>query len=62
MAILSFKFGQLSMLLLPDLIVSDEFVVDVSFPSEPDFFQNRLSIKSNFVLLMSGPLRANPNP
>jgi hypothetical protein len=34
----------------------------VSFPNEPDFVKNSLSIKSNFVTRMKGPLMTNPLP
>jgi hypothetical protein len=34
-------------------------LVAVSFPTEPDFFQNFLSILSKFVILMKGPLPSN---
>jgi hypothetical protein len=62
MAILSFIFEQLFMLLVPELVVLFESVGAVRFPREPDFVQNVLSIKSNFVTLLNGPLRANPDP
>jgi hypothetical protein len=65
MAIDSFIFEQLFILLVPKLAVWFEGVGTVGvvrFPSEPDFVQKCLPIKSNFVIPMKGPLRANPNP
>jgi hypothetical protein len=60
-AILSFIFEQLFILLAPELLVWFEGGVGtVSFPSEPDFVQSSLSIQSNFVL--SCPLVTDPNP
>jgi hypothetical protein len=60
MAILLFKLDKLFMLLVPELVVG--VAVGVSFPNESDFVQNSLSIKSNFVTLMKGPLPLNPPP
>jgi hypothetical protein len=63
MAILSFKLDQLFIVLVPYLF--DMVVVRMgafSFPSEPDFVQESLSIKSKFVIVVNAPLRANPNP
>jgi hypothetical protein len=64
MAILSFELGQLFVLLLPELDV--ELVVDVSFPSEPDFFQKFLSIRSKLSKLVNPimifSLRIDPLP
>jgi hypothetical protein len=62
MAILSFKLDQLFTLLVPELVVSFEVEGAVSFPDEPDFVQNSLSIKSNFVMVMQAPLLTNPHP
>jgi hypothetical protein len=61
MAILSLKLDKLFILLVPALVVWWE-AVGVSFPSEPDFVQKTLSIKSNCVLLMILSLLANPKP
>jgi hypothetical protein len=55
MATLSFKLEQLFILLVPELVA-------VSFPSEPDFVQTFLSIKSKAVVDMIAPLLANPDP
>jgi hypothetical protein len=55
MAILSFELNQLFMLLVPDLLA-------FLFPSEPDFVQKSLSVKSNFVIEMARSLRMNPPP
>jgi hypothetical protein len=55
MATLSFKLDQLFILLVPELVVA------VSFPSEPDFVQTFLSIKSKVVVDMIIPLLANPD-
>jgi hypothetical protein len=62
MAIRSFKLDQFFILMVPELVVWFEFVGSVSFPCEPDFVQNYLSIKSNSVVLMKCPLRGNPLP
>jgi hypothetical protein len=62
MAILSFKLDQLFILLVPELVVLVEVVVTFTFPSEPDFVQNYLSIESKFVILMIFPLRIDPLP
>jgi hypothetical protein len=51
MAILSFVFEQLFMLLMPELVV---------FPREPDLVQNCLSILSHFVLGVTVPLTCDP--
>jgi hypothetical protein len=61
-AIDSFKVDQLFILLVPELVVWFEGVGAVKFPSELDFVQNYLSIKSHFVIVMNRPLRANPPP
>jgi hypothetical protein len=58
MAILSFKLHNLFILLLPELVV----VGLVSFPSEPDFVQDVLPIKSKFVIGVACPLMMNLNP
>jgi hypothetical protein len=59
MTILSFKLDQLFMLLGSDLVV--EVVGAFKFPSEPNFFwQNCLSIRSNFVVEMKVLLLFNP--
>jgi hypothetical protein len=58
MAMLLSKLDQLLMLLVPELVVW--FADGVILPSESDFVQNSLSIKSKFVVLMTGPLRVNP--
>jgi hypothetical protein len=55
MATLSFKLDQHFTLLVPELVA-------VSFPSEPDFVQTVLSIKSQVVIDMTAPLRPNPLP
>jgi hypothetical protein len=58
MAILSFKFEQLFMLLVPEFVV----VGAVIFPSEANFVKKSLSIRLKFVLLMIDPLRIDPQP
>jgi hypothetical protein len=58
MPTLSFKIDQLFIVLVPELVV----IGAVSLPSKPDFVQNYLSIKSNCVILMTGPLLMNPPP
>jgi hypothetical protein len=50
MTILSFKLDQLFTLLMPEHVVGQ-----VIFPSEPDFVQTSLSIKSKFVIVMTVP-------
>jgi hypothetical protein len=64
MAIRSLELDQLLMLLVPDLVAVVVAAVagTFSFPSEPNFVQNPLSIKSDFVALMIAPLPANPPP
>jgi hypothetical protein len=62
MAIDSFKFDQLFILLVPERAVWFEDARNVSFPDKPDFVQKSLSISSHSVVPMKGPLRANPNP
>jgi hypothetical protein len=57
MAILSFEFDQLFKLLVPELVVV-VVVGSFSFPSEPDFVQEFLSINSHFVILLQVPLNA----
>jgi hypothetical protein len=54
MASLSFKLDQLFELLIPFGFIS--------IPSEPDFVQKFLLIKSNFAILVLGPLGPNPSP
>jgi hypothetical protein len=58
MAILSIELDQLFTLLVPDFVV----VGTVIFPSEPDSFQKPLSIKSNFVFVVTSVLLTNPPP
>jgi hypothetical protein len=63
MATLSFKIDQLFILLVPELVVG--FVCGVGaiiFPSESDFVQEFLSVRSHFVIVLNAPLHANPNP
>jgi hypothetical protein len=62
MAILSFVFKQLFTLLVPELFVWFEVVVRVRLPREPNFVQRCLSILSRCVIVVTFPLRANPNP
>jgi hypothetical protein len=62
MALLSFKLDQLFKVLVPELVVWFAGVRDVTFPIEPDSVQNYLSIKSNFVTCLIGPLVLNTNP
>jgi hypothetical protein len=63
MVILSFKLGQLCMLLVPDLVdVVAGAAGTFSFPSEPNFVQKFLSVRSNFVIDTTFPLRTNPLP
>jgi hypothetical protein len=69
MAMVSFKLDKLFMLRFPLLVMfrqtkigSDVAFCSVAFPSEPDFFQNSLSIESNFVLGVSCPLLVAPMP
>jgi hypothetical protein len=59
MAIDSFKLDQLFMLLVPELVVVGAVMIP---PSEPDFVQDFLSIKSNFVACVTSPLMMNPRP
>jgi hypothetical protein len=61
-AIDSFKLDQLFIVLVPDLVVWFEGVVVVSCPSEPDFVQHVLSIKSKFVAVVMRSLFVNPPP
>jgi hypothetical protein len=61
MATLSFKLDQLFILMVPELVVLVNFVGAV-IPSEPKVFQNSLSIKSKFVIVMKCPLMTNPQP
>jgi hypothetical protein len=61
MAIFLFKLDKLFILLVPELVVWFE-PVGFTFPSEPDFVQTFVSIKSNFVIVMILPLLANPVP
>jgi hypothetical protein len=61
MAILLLKLDQLFTVLVSDpfdvvVLLEDAF----SFPSEPDFVQEFLSIKSKLVRLMKGLLPAKP--
>jgi hypothetical protein len=56
MAIRSLELDKLFILLVPDLVVG------VSFPSEPDFVQSSLSIRSKLVCSTIGPLITNPPP
>jgi hypothetical protein len=61
MTIRSLKLDKLFMLLTPELVIV--VVVDAfTFPSEPNFVQNYLSIKSKFVVLMFIPLVTDPPP
>ncbi len=60
MAMVLFKLYQPFILLLPELVVW--FEAHVIFPSESDFVQSSLSIKTKCVLLMPPPLRSNPKP
>jgi hypothetical protein len=59
MAFLLFKPDKLFILLVPAVIFPSEpgFV-----PSEPDFVQKFPSVWSHFVVLVEGPLLANPTP
>ncbi len=61
MAILSFvPNDQLFAVLVPELVVGVWGAV--SFSSKPNFVQAFLSIKSDCVVLMTGPLPVNPPP
>jgi hypothetical protein len=60
MAIFPFKLDQLFILLVPEHVVW--FAGALSFPNEPDSVQTFLSIKSQVVIGMIGPLCANPPP
>jgi hypothetical protein len=60
MAILLFKLDQLFTLLVPALAVW--FAATDIFPSKPNFVQKSLSMKSNCVVVINGPLRAHPLP
>jgi peptidoglycan/LPS O-acetylase OafA/YrhL len=62
MATVSFELDQLFMLLVPELVILVQGVGAVIFPSEPDFVQNSLAIKSMFVVAMMFSLCANPAP
>jgi hypothetical protein len=62
MSILLLKLDHLFTVLAPDLVVA--FVVlegALSIPSEPDFVQEFMSIKSQLVSLMKSSLLANPS-
>jgi hypothetical protein len=50
MAIGSFKLDQILTLLVPELVVV--VVADVTFPSEANFIEKSLSIRSNFVVVV----------
>ncbi len=50
MAIFSFKLKQLFILLVPELVVLIDAAGGITFPSEVEFVQKFLSIKSNFVI------------
>jgi hypothetical protein len=62
MAIVSYVFEQLFMLLVPEPVFWFEGVCAVIFPNEPDLVQNYPSILSNFVVVMIAPLPSNPPP
>jgi hypothetical protein len=63
MAILSFKFEQLFIVLVPELVVwFEEGVGVVNFPDEANFVEKSLSIQPKFVVNVTLPLRANPLP
>jgi hypothetical protein len=62
MAILSFKFDQLFILLVPADVAVVVVGVAFSFPSKADFVQKFLSVWLNFVIVMVGPLSENPMP
>jgi hypothetical protein len=62
MAILSFIFHQLFILLVPELVVWFEVVSDPNFPIEPDLVEKYLSILSHSVTVMNCPLITNPLP
>jgi hypothetical protein len=61
MAICSFELDQLFTLLVPALVVWFEATTAI-FPSEPDFVQRSLAIKSKFVFGVIVPLLADPPP
>jgi hypothetical protein len=64
MATVSFIFDQLFMLLVPELVIGITVAPELAVisPSEPNFVQNTLSIKSKFVCSMTSPLTTNPVP
>jgi hypothetical protein len=62
MAIDSFIFEQLFVLLVPELVVWFELVGAVIFPREPDLVQKHLSVWQHFVVSMTDPLCVNPQP
>jgi hypothetical protein len=63
MAIIFFKqLDQLFIVLVPALVVWFDVVVAVSCPSEPDFVQTFLSIKSKSAIVLEGSLLTNPPP
>jgi hypothetical protein len=62
MASLSFAFDQLFILLVPELVVWFEVVAAITFPREPDSVHDSLSIKPNFVVIVTRSLPANPLP
>jgi hypothetical protein len=48
---------------VPELVIWFEVVSrDLNFPSEPDFVQNSLSIKSKFIVDVNDLLISNPDP
>jgi hypothetical protein len=60
MTFLLFELDQLFTLLVPAFI----FAIFANIPSEANFVEKSLSIRSNFVVdvIMTLSLRANPNP
>jgi hypothetical protein len=61
-ALFSFIFDQLFIVLVPELVDMVSVVGAVIFPSEPDFVKNYFSVWSHFVIGVSYPLLHNPLP
>jgi hypothetical protein len=63
MAILSFIFEQLFVLLVPELLVAVDFAVTAvtfNLPDKSKCVQTFLSIKPKFAIFLILPLRVNP--
>jgi hypothetical protein len=62
MSILLFGLNDPFMLLVPEFVVGFEGGGAFNFPSEPNFVQQRLSILSKSIALMTAPLHGGPVP